>query len=136
MAAGAAQRKSIIRTALILSGLTALEFVIAFTKKFYPDWFGISADTSQTIVVVTFIVLTIFKAFYIVAEFMHLGHEVRRLALTILIPFLFVIWLIIGLISEGSYWGKQKAPGDVSMSEAVAEPFFAQTRLDDALMYE
>jgi cytochrome c oxidase subunit IV len=136
MAEGASQRKSIIRTALILSGLTAFEFVIAFTKKFYPDWFGISPDTSQSIVVITFIILTIFKAFYIVAEFMHLGQEVRRLALTILIPFLFVIWLIIGLISEGSYWGKQKAPGDVSMSEQVAEPFFAHARLDDALMYE
>ncbi|MEM7367023.1 MAG: cytochrome C oxidase subunit IV family protein [Bacteroidota bacterium] len=104
---GAAQRKSIVRTALILSALTAFEFLIAFTKKFYPAWFGMSADTAQTLVVVTFIILTLFKAFYIVAEFMHLGHEVKILALTILVPFLFIVWLIIGMIMEGGYWGQQ-----------------------------
>lgn len=104
---GSESRRAIIRTALILTGLTAFEFLIAFTKAHYPDWFGISAETAQTLVVVTFIILTIFKAFYIVAEFMHLKHEVKRLAWTILIPFVFIVWLIIGLISEGGYWGQQ-----------------------------
>lgn len=104
---GAETRRSIYRTALILTGLTTFEFIIAFTKQYYPGWFGISEGTAQTIVVATFVILTIFKAFYIVAEFMHLRHEVKRLAWTILVPFIFIVWLIIGLISEGNYWGKQ-----------------------------
>ncbi|MDB2613221.1 cytochrome C oxidase subunit IV family protein [bacterium] len=33
-----------------------------------------------------FIVLTIIKAAYIVMEFMHLGHEVKGLKLSILLP--------------------------------------------------
>ncbi|MEM7654650.1 MAG: cytochrome C oxidase subunit IV family protein [Bacteroidota bacterium] len=135
-AEGASQRKSIIRTALILSGLTAFEFLIAFTKAYYPSWFGITPETSQTIVVVTFIVLTIFKAFYIVAEFMHLGHEVKRLAWTILVPFLFIVWLIIGLISEGSYWGKQKDPGGVSMNETTSQVWLASNDWRDVPIYE
>ena len=102
---GAAARKSIIRTFLILLGLTAFEFLIAFTKAFYMEWFGLSRGTVQAIVVSTFIVLTIFKAFYIVAEFMHLKHEVKRLGFIILIPFIFIVWLIIGLIYEGGSWG-------------------------------
>lgn len=104
-AEGADARKSIIRTALILTGLTAFEFLIAFTKHLYAEALGISESTAQTIVVVTFIILTIFKAFYIVAEFMHLKHEVKRLAWTILVPFIFIVWMIIGLTLEGGYWG-------------------------------
>ncbi|MDX2250566.1 MAG: cytochrome C oxidase subunit IV family protein [Bacteroidia bacterium] len=104
---GAETRRAIYRTALILTGLTVVEFIIAFTKKYYAEWMGISEDTAQSIVVATFVILTIFKAFYIVAEFMHLRHEVKRLAWTILVPFIFIVWLIIGLISEGTYWGKQ-----------------------------
>ncbi|MEL6842749.1 MAG: cytochrome C oxidase subunit IV family protein [Bacteroidota bacterium] len=104
-AEGQDARKSIFRTFWILLGLTAFEFLIAFTKAFYPGWFGVSEATSKAIVVSTFIVLTIFKAFYIVAEFMHLRHEVKRLAFVILIPFIFIIWLIIGLIWEGGSWG-------------------------------
>ncbi|MDX2283236.1 MAG: cytochrome C oxidase subunit IV family protein [Bacteroidia bacterium] len=103
---GLEARKSIYRTALILTVLTVFEFILAGIKGFFPDWFGISPSTAKTLVLVTFVVLTIFKAFYIVAEFMHLRHEVKRLALTILIPFVFIIWLIIGLILEGGYWGK------------------------------
>ncbi len=118
-AEGADVRRSIIRTALILTGLTAFEFVIAFTKMYYPGWFGISETASQTIVVVTFIILTLFKAFYIVAEFMHLRHEVKRLAFTILIPFLFIVWLIIGLTVEGDYWGKLSSVQQVEDIEFV-----------------
>lgn len=133
---GAAQRKSIIRTALILSGLTAFEFLIAFTKAYYPDWFGISADTAQTLVVVTFVVLTLFKAFYIVAEFMHLGHELKVMALTIIIPFLFVIWLIIGMIMEGGYWGKQNMEAISSSSDTPAIEQIAEKRVaEDYYLY-
>lgn len=101
---GVEARKSIIRTAWILTGLTAFEFLIAFTKAFYAEWFGLSDRASYLIVLVTFLVLTLLKAFYIVAEFMHLKHEVKRLAFTIVVPFLFIIWLIIGLIVEGNTW--------------------------------
>ncbi|MDP5169120.1 MAG: cytochrome C oxidase subunit IV family protein [Bacteroidia bacterium] len=118
-AQGSEARKSIFRTALILSGLTMFEFFIAFTKHLYPSMFGISEAAAHTIVVVTFIILTLFKAFYIVAEFMHLGHEVKRLAWSILIPFLFIVWLIIGLTLEGDYWGKLSSSEQVNVPEMI-----------------
>ncbi|MEO0471241.1 MAG: cytochrome C oxidase subunit IV family protein [Bacteroidota bacterium] len=100
---GAAARKSIYKTAAIMAGLTLVEFVIAGTKSYYPGWTGLSEGTIYAMVVALFIILTIFKAFYIVAEFMHLGSEVKRLAWSILIPFIFVVWLIISQIWEASY---------------------------------
>ncbi|WP_276498239.1 cytochrome C oxidase subunit IV family protein [Pontibacter litorisediminis] len=87
-----AQTKAIWRTFFILVGLTALEFLIAFTMD---------AGTARNAI---FIILTIFKAFYIVAEFMHLKHETKSLIWSIIIPLALVIWLMVALLAEGSYY--------------------------------
>ncbi|MDX1905543.1 MAG: cytochrome C oxidase subunit IV family protein [Bacteroidia bacterium] len=105
---GSETRKEIFRTALILTALTTFEFVLAGIKNSLPAWTGLSVGAVKMIVLSTFVILTIFKAFYIVGVFMHLKDEVKRLAWTILIPFLFIIWLIIGLMYDGTSWGKQK----------------------------
>ena len=81
--------RKIWKTAGILGAVTALEFLLAFTVP------------RGTFLVITFILLTIVKAFYIVAEFMHLRHEVKSLIWSIMVPTIFVIWLIIALLLEG-----------------------------------
>lgn len=86
---GAAQRKQIWKVFVILSVITAIEFVIAFTIP------------TSTFKVSLFIGLTIVKAFYIVGEFMHLKHEVKSLIWSILIPCIFVVWLLLALMLEG-----------------------------------
>lgn len=73
----------------LLLAVTALEFVLAYQME------------RGTLRVVIFIGLTIFKAFYIVGEFMHLKHEVKSLIWTILIPTIFVVWLLVALLAEG-----------------------------------
>ncbi|MFN8346478.1 MAG: cytochrome C oxidase subunit IV family protein [Spirosomataceae bacterium] len=87
--AGSEQRKAIWRTFWILLVITALEFLIAFT---------LHAGFLKTSI---FVVMTIVKAFFIVGEFMHLKHEVKSLIYTILIPCIFVLWLLVALIREG-----------------------------------
>jgi cytochrome c oxidase subunit IV len=86
---GAAHRKTIWKTFVILSIITALEFLIAFTVP------------SGLPKVSIFIAMTIVKAFYIVGEFMHLKHEVKSLIWSILIPCVFVVWLLGALMWEG-----------------------------------
>lgn len=88
---GAAQRKQIWKVFIILSVLTAFEFLIAFTL----------AHGSLKIFI--FVVMTIVKAFYIVGEFMHLRHEVKTLIWVILIPTILVAWLILALLLEGGF---------------------------------
>ncbi len=77
------------KIAMILGVVTAIEFVMAFTL---PRGYLLYAG---------FIALTLLKAFYIVSEFMHLKYEVKALIWSILLPTLFVIWLIIALLAEG-----------------------------------
>ena len=87
-----AQTKAIWKTFFILVGITALEFVFAFFME---------PSTARNAI---FIILTLFKAFYIVAEFMHLKHETKSLIWTIIIPFALIIWLMVAMLSEGSYY--------------------------------
>ncbi|MGC3947650.1 MAG: cytochrome C oxidase subunit IV family protein [Chryseolinea sp.] len=77
------------KVAGILGIVTAIEFVIAFTMHHGP------LKTS------IFIALTIVKAAYIVGEFMHLRYEVKLLFWSILIPLIFVVWMLVAFIYEG-----------------------------------
>lgn len=81
--------KKIWMTALILGVVTGIEFLLAFTMP------------RGALLVAIFIGLTIVKAFYIVAEFMHLRHEVKTLMWAIMVPTIFLVWLIVALLLEG-----------------------------------
>ena len=89
---GTAVRKKIWQVFWILLILTVLEFVVAFT---------VGRGTFRN---VTYIVMTLVKAFYIVGSFMHLKDEVKSLIMTILIPMLFILWLILALLIEGGFY--------------------------------
>jgi cytochrome c oxidase subunit IV len=79
------------KVAGILGLITAIEFAVAFLV---PHEF-------QNTRVWLFIGMTIVKAAYIVGEFMHLRHEAKVLIWSILIPMLFIVWLLIALVYEG-----------------------------------
>ncbi|MVM40139.1 hypothetical protein GO730_25125 [Spirosoma sp. HMF3257] len=81
------------RTFIILSIITAFEFTLAYLMK---------AGTMRTSI---FVLMTLVKAFYIVGEFMHLKHEVKSLIWAIVIPVVFIIWLLVALLTEGGAIG-------------------------------
>ena len=63
-----------------------------------------SAAIPKGLLVTLFLALTIFKAGYIVAIFMHLGDEVKSFISMILIPLTLFIWFIIAFLADGSFW--------------------------------
>lgn len=85
-----AKIRKIWMTALILLVITAFEFVLAFTMD------------RGILLYALFIILTIVKAYYIMMEFMHLGEEAKPLFYSIIIPIIFLIWLVIALMKEGA----------------------------------
>ena len=86
-----AKVRNFIKVMLYLAVITAFEFLIAFTVPSEYKWTRI----------IVFIALTILKAYYIVAEFMHLGHEKKSLKMSIVLPMLFVVFLIFIMIYQG-----------------------------------
>jgi len=87
-----ANTAAIWRTFWILLVATTIEFVVAFLM-INPEM--------KLLRISIFLGLTIVKAFYIVGEFMHLKHEVKSLIWSVLIPTIFVVWLVIALMFEG-----------------------------------
>ncbi len=81
----------------ILLGITAVEFIIAL-------WLAPHFRIPANIVNPAYIILTLLKAYFIVAFFMHLKFEKVGLALAIIVPILFIIGLILVLTNESHYW--------------------------------
>ncbi len=84
-----AKIKKLWTVAGILGAVTAVEFIIAFTMP---------AGVAKTTL---FVILTIVKAGYIVGEFMHLRYEVKVLFWAIMVPILFIIWMLVAFVYEG-----------------------------------
>ncbi|MFM8451208.1 MAG: cytochrome C oxidase subunit IV family protein [Haliscomenobacter sp.] len=53
-------------------------------------------------------VLSAYKAYFIVYEFMHMRYEVKGLALTILLPMALLIWAVIAFFQEGNSWKNRR----------------------------
>ena len=88
--------KAIWRTFWILLIITCIELVIGmFIAPSFPHrykiWFNI-----------LYIIFTAAKAFYIIAEFMHLRHEIKNLIMTIAVPALLFIWFLGAFLWDGS----------------------------------
>jgi cytochrome c oxidase subunit IV len=86
--------KKLWTVAGILGVLTAVEFLIAFTMPH-----GILKTA-------IFVLMTIVKAAYIVGEFMHLRHEVKVLMWSIILPMVFIVWMLVAFVYEGMEFSK------------------------------
>ena len=86
-----ARIKKLWTVALILGVITAIEFAVAFLVP----------HEMKDVRVWTFILMTIVKAAYIVGEFMHLRHEAKVLRWSILIPIVFIVWMLVAFVYEG-----------------------------------
>jgi len=87
--------KAIWKTFWILLAITVFELIVAiiyFETHFFP----------KHILNGVFVIMTLAKAFFIVAEFMHLGHEIRNLVMTIAIPACLFIWFLVAFMWDGS----------------------------------
>jgi len=90
-------KKKIWNVFWILLGITTIEFIIAL----YLVPHGIIPLKAANPI---YIVLTLFKAFYIIAYFMHLKFEKIGLVYAVVVPVLFIIGLILVLTNESHHW--------------------------------
>ncbi len=77
------------KTAGILLLITIFEFIVAFS---------VPHGSAKTAI---FVLMTIVKAAYIVGEFMHLRYEAKFLLWSVLIPTVFIIWMLVAFVYEG-----------------------------------
>lgn len=80
----------------ILLLITVIEFIIALAiMPRYPDFH----HTGNFV----YIALTLLKAYYIVAYFMHLKYEKVGLQLSLTLSFILIVYFIVLMLIEGDY---------------------------------
>ncbi len=89
--------KEIVRVTIILSVLTGVELALGFWMMGMPLESKLRLAVKGAIVI-----LMMAKAFYIVAYFMHLKHEVKNLIMTIAVPLCLFIWFIVAFLYDGN----------------------------------
>jgi len=88
--------KEIWKVTAYLSILTIVELILGFWMM------GITGQGLRLAIKGAIVILMITKAFYIVAYFMHLKHEVKNLIMTIVVPLALFIWFITAFLYEGN----------------------------------
>ncbi|TXF87560.1 hypothetical protein FUA23_18405 [Neolewinella aurantiaca] len=104
----------------LLAGVTLVEVVLSLLKA--QDWakdmgwlFGLLA--------ILIIVLSIYKAYFIIYEFMHMSYEVKGLAMSVLLPTLLLLWGVIAFFWEGSAWkGNRELIQERNRMEVQTDP--------------
>ena len=89
-------KKKIWQVFGILLLITVIEFFIAL-------WVLPHGYMSHMVGNIIYIALTVLKAFYIVAYFMHLKYEKLGLQLSLTVTFIFIVYFIVLMLIEGGY---------------------------------
>jgi cytochrome c oxidase subunit 4 len=117
-------KNEVKRVTIILSVLTIVELLLGFWMM-KVDSPGLRLGIKGVI-----IILMLAKAFYIVAYFMHLGHELKNLIMTIVVPLLLFVWFIIAFLYDGDSYLKYRMENDRYKNEKSKEKAPAKHQQD------
>ncbi len=99
------QSKSVaFKLIIMLAIITVIEVLIALVGKGHiGNW-----EAPVWAMAIAMIALSLYKAYKIVYEFMHLGHEVPGMLKSVLLPVLLLVWAIIAFFWEGNDWNARR----------------------------
>lgn len=89
----------------LLAAVTVVEVLLSLLK---------AAEFAEEIRILIYVAslliigLSIYKAYFIIYEFMHMGYEVKGLAMSVLLPTFLLLWALIAFFNEGDAWRKNR----------------------------
>ena len=103
-------KKFVFRGLFLLAAVTLVEVFFSLIGKGLLG-FSFMEDIEWVVypIGVILIALSMYKAYFIVFDFMHLRQEVKSMSLTILLPMGLLIWGMIAFFQEGNFWGERRA---------------------------
>lgn len=111
-------KKLVFKGMWLLAFVTLVEVGVSLFGKGYLgfdpsnigfEMFGFDVKPLLILVGVALVVLSLYKAYFIIYEFMHMGHEVQGLRISVLMPILLLVWAVIAFFNEGSSWEDRRA---------------------------
>lgn len=98
-------KKLVVKGLILLAIVTLVEVFIALLGNGHLiEGFRMS----RIIMYPLMIGLSVYKAYFIVYEFMHMRYEVKGLAMSVLLPTLLLVWAIIAFFHEGNSWNERR----------------------------
>lgn len=120
-------KKKVFQGLILLGAVTLVEVGLSLFGKGYIIS-GVEDYTWVAYVIgLGLIVLSLYKAYFIIYDFMHMRYEVKGLALSVLLPTLLLVWAIIAFFQEGGSWKSRRD----QIKEKNAEPAQKQGMLPD-----
>ncbi len=89
----------------ILAAVTVAEVLLSLLKA---AEFAESIRPLIYVASMAIIAFSVYKAYFIIYEFMHMGYEVKGLAMTVLLPTMLLLWALIAFFNEGDAWRKSR----------------------------
>lgn len=94
-------KKIALKTIIILAVVTVLEVLVALGGKGYLiEGFHLPKMLMNAVMITG----SLYKAYLIVFEFMHMKYEARGLMLSVMLPLGLLIWAVISFLYEGQAW--------------------------------
>ncbi len=126
-------KKVVFKGLMILAAVTLIEVAIALVGNGHIIH---GFELPRIIMYPAMIGLSLYKAYFIVYEFMHMRYEVKGLAMSVLLPTLLLIWAIIAFMQEGGSWGNRreliKEKDELPVSEQQTESVQGMLLLDES----
>ncbi len=96
--------KSVYKGLVLLAVVTLIEVFLSLLGKGYiiagaEDWLVVIYVVGLGI-----IGLSLYKAYFIIFEFMHMRYEVKTLAMSVLLPVILLVWALVAFFQEGDFW--------------------------------
>jgi cytochrome c oxidase subunit IV len=114
-------KKMVYKGLVILGVVTLVEVFFSLLGKGHVfsglediNWLGY-------VIGVVLIVLSLYKAYFIIYDFMHMRYEVKGLAVSVLLPTVLLIWAIIAFFQEGGSWKSRREQIKEKNTESVEE---------------
>lgn len=101
-------KKNVVKGLLWLAGITLIEVLVSLFGKGHI-FSGVKG--SMVVLAICGLIITalsLYKAYFIVYEFMHMKYEVKGLAMSVLLPTLLLVWAIIAFFQEGNAWKNRR----------------------------
>lgn len=115
------QKRAVYIGLAILAVVTIVEVLLSLLGKGHLVH-GLDENRwAVRITAILIIVLSMYKAKFIIFEFMHMAHEVPSLVRTVLLPTLLLVWAIIAFMWEGNYWKNAREKVKKDKTEMVKE---------------
>lgn len=108
-------KQRVKKTTILLSVITVIELGIGLLLYAWPGASSLLVLMFKGVVCI----LTLAKAYYIVAVFMHLGDEIRNMIMTIVVPLLLFIWFIAAFLIDGNSYKNLRNTYDLHFKEST-----------------